>query len=220
MKRLTLWTKLFMGLVLFSIAGSLLSKLTGLDPGPIKPVASLLTILIGVIALSTSVRWWQCILVLAIGATSEIIGIYTGYPFGKYQYTQAWWPTIPLPSSQFFPLLLPFAWFLIAGGCAIALKPLGKPMLVLSPLMATLIDFFMEPVMTRTLGYWRWLEPGPLPGGAPWLNPIGWFATSFIAAFILKQGKGKSQSDDATWVLMSYVILMAALWAIGSTGSA
>ena len=93
-------------------------------------------------------------------------------------------------------------------------------MLVLAPLMATLIDFFMEPVMTRTLGYWRWLEPGPLPGSAPWLNPVGWFATSFIAALILKRGKAKSQIADATWVLISYVMLIAALWAIGSPRSA
>lgn len=212
MKRLSLWTKLFLGLVLFSLAGTLLTRFTSLDPGPIRPVASLLTIAIGFIALARLAKPWQALAVVLLGGGMEICGLYTGYPFGSYRYTSNWWPTIELPQGQPYPLLLPFAWFLIAGGCAIALRPLGKSMLVLAPLLATLIDFFMEPVMTQKLEYWDWTTPGPLPGGAPWLNVVGWFATSLLASLILRKGKG---SDEAAWILTAYVVLIAGLWAVG-----
>lgn len=213
MTRLSLPAKSFLVLVAFSLAGSLLSKSFNLDPGLIRPIVSLLTIATGFYALARTVKLWQASAVVGVGAAAEICGLYTGFPFGDYAYTTVWQPVVALPQNHLFPVAVPFAWFLVAGGCALALRPLGKPMLVLAPLMATLIDFFMEPVMTRTLGYWRWLQPGPLPGGAPWLNMAGWFATSFVAALILQRGKTKN--EESTWILAGYVALVAGLWVIG-----
>lgn len=211
MRTLSIWTKAFLALVVFSIGGLALTAQTGLDPGPIKPVASCLTIVVGFAALAAGTAWWQTVSVLAIGLTAEICGIYTGYPFGEYRYTSDWWPTLCLRDGQAFPALVPLAWFLIAGGCAIALRPLGKSGLFLSPLFATLIDFFMEPVMAQRLKYWTWIEPGPLPGRAPWMNPVGWFVTSFIAAWILSKRPSKSNAD-ATWVLGGFIGLLVGLW--------
>jgi putative membrane protein len=148
-----------------------------------------------------------------VGTGAEVLGIYSGYPFGHYTYTARWWPTIQLSGGYSFPILVPFAWFLVAGGCALALKPIGKSSLVFAPMVATLIDFFMEPVMVRTLGYWRWLDPGPLPGGAPWLNVAGWFGTSFLATWVLSQYKS-AQSDDPPWIVIGFVLLLAGLWLI------
>lgn len=212
------WTKGFLGLVAFSLLGSLLTAKTGLDPGPIKPVASLLTIACGFMALAQLAKWWQIVLVLIVGAAAEVCGLYTGYPFGQYEYTNRWWPIISLPQNQNFPFLLPLAWFLIAGGSALALRPLGKPMLVLAPILATLLDFFMEPVMVNKLGYWRWVGDGPLPGGAPQMNLAGWFGTSLVAALILCRSGKESKSSDPVWVLVGFFILIAGIWAIpGST---
>ncbi len=45
---MTPWLKAYLGLVGFSLAGSLLSRLTGLNPGFIAPAAGLLTIVAGV----------------------------------------------------------------------------------------------------------------------------------------------------------------------------
>lgn len=210
MKDLGRWTKLFLGMVAFSVAGSFLSSRTGLDPGPIKPVASLLTIAFGVLALSKSIKLWQLLSVVAIGATAELVGLFTGFPFGEYEYTKLWWPTIPLKNQLHFPLLLPFAWFLVAGGSVLAVRQWGKAALILAPLLATGIDVLMEPVMTRKLGYWYWVEGGPLPGSAPWTNVLGWLGISFLATLIMLKGSGKAQ--DAVWVLGGYLLLMAGLW--------
>lgn len=207
------WTKAFLGLVAFSILGTAITKATGLDPGPIRPVASLLTILLGFYALARLAKWPHVVAVLGIGAAAELIGLYTGYPFGRYEYTSAWWPTLQLSGGHRFPLLLPFAWFLVAGGCALALRPLGKPAIILAPLMATLIDLFMEPIMVGKLAYWRWIDQGPLPGGAPWLNVVGWFATSLCAALILR--RGKTQSQDPAWILVGYVALLLGIQILG-----
>jgi len=212
-KALSIWTKLFLGLVLFSLAGTLLKATAGVDPGPIAPVASLLTIAIGFIALTQSAHWGYALAVLFVGASAEICGLYTGLPFGRYAYTERWWPIVELPDDHYFPILVPFAWFLVAGGCALAFKAVGKSSMILAPVIATLIDFLMEPVMVKVLGYWRWIEPGPLPGGAPWLNVAGWFLTSLIAAWILSKSKAKG-SEDPVWVLVGFVLLITGLWLI------
>lgn len=215
MRQLSIWTKIFLGLVAFSLAGTLLSAQTAIDPGPIKPVSSMLTLAFGFVALARSIHWGYSIAILIIGAGAEVCGILTCYPYGRYEYTARWWPIIELPGDHLFPLLVPLAWFLVAGGCALTLKPVGKASLILAPTIATLIDFLMEPVMVHVLGYWRWLEPGPLPGGAPWMNVAGWFATSFAAAWIVSKAKPKG-GEDSAWVLIGFISLLAGIWLIAT----
>ena len=82
---------------------------------------------------------------------------------------------------------------------------------MLAPIISTLIDFFMEPVMTRTLHYWEWQNPGPLPGGAPWLNVFGWLLTSFLATLIIGFRPAK-RGTIAPLVLAAYVLLLGVIW--------
>jgi uncharacterized membrane protein len=212
-KQLSIWTKLYLGMIAFSLMGTLLTALTDTNPEPVKPVASLLTIAFGFISIARAAHWGYALAVLLVGAAAEICGVFTGYPFGRYEYTDRWWPTLELSQGHVFPVLVPFAWFLVAGGCSVALKPIGKASLVFAPIVATLIDFFMEPVMVRVLGYWRWIDSGPLPGGAPWMNAVGWFATSLAAAWILGKPKSKNP-EDAAWVVIGFVVLLAGFWLI------
>jgi len=205
-------TALFLGLVAFAIFGSALSKFGNLDPGPIAPVTSLLTILVGVAAIfgPKFYRLWP---VLLLGTTAEIIGLYTGFPFGGYAYTDRWVPVVPLPGEHFFPVILPFAWLLMAGA-AWAISPGQRwSKAVVGGLFAALIDLPMEAVMTGPLRYWQWETAGPLPGGAPITNTLGWFAVATGAGFLLNSisESDRLQRISAGFVLGGFTILLVAL---------
>jgi uncharacterized membrane protein len=216
----------FLGLVAFSLLGSAASRATALDPGPVAPLASAATIVSGVAALALAAARATAagprraalglVAVLLLGLVAEVVGLYTGAVFGRYVYTGAWWPSVGLPEGQAFPLLLPLAWFLIVAGSFMALParwPWAARVLGAAAL-ATLVDLVMEPVMTERLGYWRWDPPGPLPGGAPAHNAIGWLVVSALAAAILYAARFGS-AREARWVLAGFVALVAGLSVVG-----
>lgn len=217
-------TLFFLGLVAFSLLGSLFSKLAKLDPGPIAPVASLLTLAAGLYAAfgaywEVAARPWRRVgIALAIGAAAELVGLATGIPFGRYAYTTVWWPTLPLPGLGPFPLALPFAWLLTAGSATLAASkwldpnvwPWWRPAL-LGGLLAAVLDLAMEPVMAGRLYYWRWLEPGPLPGGAPLANFFGWWGVGVLAGGVLVSGVPRVRSAAPVWVLGGFGVLVVGL---------
>ena len=159
--------------------------------------------------------------VLVLGTVAEVAGVLTGFPFGRYAYTTRWWPVVSLPDGHWFPLQVPFAWFLVVGASLLAVSRLGqgrlgKGSVLLTGALAATIDLIMEPVMTGPLGYWRWLDAGPLPGGAPIANFLGWFATAAVAALALN-AFGAAQAWRAwepTAVLVGHVALVLGIGAI------
>jgi putative membrane protein len=195
---------LYLGLVAFSILGSLMSALTKLSPGPIAPVASALTLLAGLAALyAEHIPTRALVTTLLIGTSAEVIGLATGYPFGRYVYTTAWQPTVQLGQLGPFPLLLPFAWLLMVGAAEGTVGPRPYRVLIVA-LLAAAIDLLMEPVMAGPLGYWKWLDKGPLPGGAPLLNFIGWFAVALLATTVSRQSEAR---PTARYVLAGHLAL-------------
>lgn len=228
---MTPWLKAYLGLVVFSLTGSLLSKATGLNPGFIAPAAGLLTIIAGVGAVfagSFQIDAWKktallLTLVGLVGVTSEVAGLYTGFIFGPYEYTEKWWPTVLLPGDKPFPLLLPFAWMMMAGGAYLAVHrwmPDEKKWLAipLGALLAAMVDLPMEWAMTGALGYWVWTEPGPLPGGAPIMNFVGWVAVSAIAGALLYAGRATDNRRYPEPVIVLGVHLIFTLF-IGLIGA-
>ena len=221
------WYQLFFGLVVFSILGSLAERLLGADPGLIKPIAGAATLCSGVLALLTQIsrdesasKAIKAFLGLVfIGAGSEILGIYTGLPFGKYAYTDAWAPVVVLPGGHFFPVLLPLAWvMMVASGYAITARVLsGFWAIFLCALLATLADLPLEFAVIHSLKYWTWLDPswpiGDVGFGVPILNSVGWFGTSFLGAMVLSRFAPPSESSRniAVRVLGSLTLLMVAL---------
>ena len=203
---------------MFSLCGSLLSKLTGLQPGPIAPIASAATIGFGFVAIFEPIlrtKEKRSIPLLGVAffgsAAVEIIGISTGLPFGTYAYTDAWKPVADINHHN-FPILLPFAWLLIVGASITLCNKFRQPILC-GALLATAIDAIMEPVMTGPLAYWHWNPKGPLPGGASLLNPIGWFATSLIVGLLLKSFPLNQRRIAAT-VLAGHLLLTFGIGAI------
>jgi putative membrane protein len=208
-------------LVAFSLAGSLFSRLAHLDPGPIAPVTALATLAMGCIAAfgplvrEVGGRAWAALgVVLVLGTCMEVAGVLTGFPFGRYAYTDRWWPVVSIAPDVLFPLQLPFAWFLMAGGSYLTViwigqGRLGKLYALFAGLMAALLDLMMEPVMVHRLAYWNWLTPGPLPGGAPLSNFLGWFATTALAAVALNAfGANKAwRTPEPKMVLLGHMAL-------------
>jgi uncharacterized membrane protein len=223
--RQRLFLRIYVGLVTFSIFGTILSRFTGLEPKFIPTVVSVLTLLFGFIIVSYRLRSFsRTIGSLAIGGVTEVVGIYTKFPFGYYRYTSQWQPVILLQGDVYeniyYPLCLPFAWLMIVGAVYLAvpaLKPWPKVFLVGG--LSAAVDFFMEPVMVYKLHYWEWLEKGPLPGGAPVLNFLGWFLVSSAAAMILPRALHtehvtRRMGIEGRTVIGFYCLLMLVIWVV------
>ena len=227
MKNIAALERAYLILIGVGIVGTVFSQIFNIEPGPIKPVTSILIITIATLLIWHHLCQFHPVhkiaitlgAVFTIGTTSEVIGLFTGNPFGEYRYTNAWQPTISLGNRVEFPLLLPFAWVMIVGTVTILAKALLPKSHFLmqsigAALMATLIDFVMEPVLTLSLEYWKWNEPTHI-FCAPWENAFGWFFVSLLGSVPLtyllrvtkKQGENSETKSCAT-VLIAYLSLM------------
>ena len=111
------------------------------------------------------------------GFIVEVIGVNTGYLFGRYQYGNV------LGIKQYgVPLLIGVNWFIIiyctgvisqklstwSNKQLVAMQAEVKPLIQAisfitdGAFLATLFDFVMEPVAVK-LGYWQWLGSGDIP---------------------------------------------------------
>ena len=117
-----------------------------------------------------------CALVLSGGFVIEIIGVKTGWVFGRYEYGHVLQPTL-----AGVPVAIGFAWLAIQlSSLAVvkriaekfALKPVFMP--VLTAVFMLLFDVLMEPAAVY-LQYWHWTE-----GSIPARNYIAWFITGLF----------------------------------------
>jgi uncharacterized membrane protein len=181
--------RLYLFLVCFSAAGHILTNQVRLDPGFIAPLASGATLLCGLVAAHWEywqlgkTAWMRTGAVFVGGATVELIGLKTGFPFGHYAYTGQWMPWIFFPGIGIFPLLLPFAWVLVAGSSS-----LSSRWAIGAAALAAGLDLVMEGALAGKMGYWRWQSVGPLLGHSPWSNSVSWFVLSLVAALVMRRG--------------------------------
>ncbi len=197
------WVRLYAGLTIFACLGSFASQFFHLSPGPIQPIVGILMIGVGVTVVAQEIKESLALAgVVLLASISELCGLFTGFPFGRYEYTNRWFPTLPLPEGHQFPLLLPFAWLMIVGGCLnVALRFCsGWRAAVLSGAFAACIDIAMERAMTDVFGYWTWLSPGPF-GGSPLENVLGWFAVASLASGWIIARRAKIEGEGSPEVL-------------------
>jgi len=215
MRRISIWCWIYLGLAAFSVAGMAYTEHAAINPEFIADFTAAVTLLIGVVAVFEPIfasvgraRGWLCFsAVLLIGAAAELIGIYTGFPFGRYEYTHAWWPAIDLPGGLTYPLLVPFAWTLVVGGAYFWWRAAPTAILI-GALTATLVDLSTEHVLVNRLGYWRWLEPAQL-AGAPYSNYIAWFVVSALALGTLwRLGARPTKRPEPAIVLCAHVTML------------
>lgn len=126
-------------------------------------------------------------IILLGSAVAEYIGTTTGFPFGPYDYTNAFGPRM----LGVLPIAIPLAWLviLLAGRqVLLAYWPeMSRFKLALGVgAIALLTDFNLEFVAWKIRGYWIWYpgQPHP-PAWPPWQNYLSWFVLSALLTLCL-----------------------------------
>ena len=215
---------IYASLALFSVAGVAIGEYFHLHIAKEAKIFGPLTLIAGVIAIYAQISWnekherlqiWKSFLVAgAFGGLAELCGVILGVPFGRYRYTGLWFPTVTIGIYGYYPLLIPLAWILVPGSWALFAGARFRfgPAVLIAATLSTLTDFIMEPVLVHVLRYWVWIRPGPLPGGAPFLNPFGWWVCSAVVAVIFL----RSRLVTRQIVIAVPLIYLAMILAIGT----
>jgi len=128
----------------------------------------------------------------------EIIGLHSGFPFGKYQYGQ----TVAEPAIFNVPIFIPLAWFILINATKqITAKWYYAVLTIIG------IDIILENFATTT-GLWTWQNhTGPLT--APIQNYITWGITTAIGYFIIpKNNTHKQTSQKIITMLLAYMLIV------------
>lgn len=191
--KITLW--LFIGTMVFSIAGMLLLRLVPasmqyfgpyyaqLIKGPTWTYMALLPVL-PVLMYWRSLGWKLMLFFVAcgslVGAASELIGTTTGFPFGMYTYTEMLGPKI----LAHVPYFIPLSWFamsVVSLDLAGRLVPSRWQRIVLAALLMVAWDVSLDPAMGTfaQTTFWYYGVEG-FYYGMPFSNWLGWFGVSLI----------------------------------------
>jgi hypothetical protein len=153
------------------------------------------------IVLPAAERWVLPVAALA-GFAAEALGVATGFPFGRYQYTE----TLS-PSLCGVPMVMAAAWSVL-----IVYARQMTPSPVRGAAWMTAMDLVIDPMAAGRLGYWAWEGTGPYYG-IPWTNFAGWFFVSWILLAAIR--KPPVPSPAAAWLGLSLVLFFTAI-ALGS----
>jgi putative membrane protein len=145
-------------------------------------------------------------LLLLVGVTAvafEAVGLATGFPYGRYTYSDALGPTL-----LGVPFLVPLAWLMMAWPSWVLAERLGRPVrprrrahvrvLAAAGIFAAW-DVVLDPQMVQA-GYWTWADPRPgLPGidTVPLTNLAGWLLAGVVLMSLLDRLVARTAVPDA-----------------------
>lgn len=116
----------------------------------------------------------------------EHIGETTGWPFGRYQYTEMLQPQI----LGIVPVPITLAWLMAGfGSWQLARLALGDRggrfgLAALTGILIVVLDLQIETVATFINSYWTWIDTGPYYQVPP-QNFAGWWGVGFLMALIV-----------------------------------
>lgn len=126
------------------------------------------------------------VICLAVGNIFENVGVLTGFPYGRYYFTDLMGPklsVVPVFLGLAYVGMAYLSWTLgrlILGGAG---KPLVGSRVVTLPLVASFImvawDISQDPVWSTILHAWVWLKGGAY-FGVPVSNFLGWYLTVYV----------------------------------------
>jgi carotene biosynthesis associated membrane protein len=120
-----------------------------------------------------------------VGLAVEALGVATGFPFGRYGYSDALGPRL-----HGVPAVIPLAWTWMAWPAWLAAGAVARRRLArvcLAGLGLAAWDLFLDPQMVAE-GYWHWRRDAPhLPGvpGVPLTNYLGWLLVAMLMMALL-----------------------------------
>ncbi|MBZ0305399.1 MAG: carotenoid biosynthesis protein [Anaerolineae bacterium] len=119
---------------------------------------------------------------------AEFIGSSTGFPFGRYHYTN-----LLQPQLADVPLIIPFAWLMmLPAASAVSTALLRHTRWQQSPLIFAAVsglaftawDLYLDPQMVDK-GLWVWETSGGY-FGIPWVNFLGWWGVSTLITLVIR----------------------------------
>jgi putative membrane protein len=144
----------------------------------------------------------------------ELIGSKSGWPFGTYSYDS----TLGF-SIAGVPLVVPFAWLMMAHPILVIARKLSKKWVFLFGALGLVAwDLFIDPQMVAT-GRWHWTFTGahvPFESTIPLSNAFGWLLSGMGLMALLHQSVPKERRKNGAstlaidiylgWTLFSGVI--------------
>jgi uncharacterized membrane protein len=144
-------------------------------------------------------------LVLLVGVAAvafEAVGLATGFPYGRYTYSDALGPTL-----LGVPFLVPLAWLMMAWPSWVLAERLARPVrpqrraavrILAAAAIFAAWDVVLDPQMVQA-GYWTWADPHPgLPGidTVPLTNLAGWLFAGIVLMTLLDSMVARSSVTD------------------------
>jgi putative membrane protein len=141
----------------------------------------------------------------------ETCGALTGFPFGRYSYTDRFGPELGV-----VPLTIPLAWHVVLTNALFLVRALAPHLPRLGEAagvgaIATLYDAVLEPFAVRVKGYWFWQGSGAVP----LQNYAAWFVISALLAFAFAPAttqRGPRDIRPAILLGATVVLFIAGIW--------
>lgn len=131
------------------------------------------------------------VLVVTAAIAFESVGLATGFPYGRYTYSDSLGPTL-----LGVPFLVPLAWLMMAWPSWLLAEHLARPVrpgrrpvvrIVVAAAVFAAWDVVLDPQLVDA-GYWTWADPQPgLPGidTVPLTNLAGWLLAGLVLMALL-----------------------------------
>lgn len=171
--------------------------ITGGISKPMPWAAPLFLVLAGALAILENRPAWKTMAIAAVvGFSLELMGVHTGYPFGRYAYSDVLFPAI-----AGVPLAIVFAWIIL-----IDFVRAVTPDLLWGSLLMAAIDLVIDPLAAGPLGYWEWFEHGRYYG-IPAINFVGWWLAAVL--ILTMAPKQPLRNAYVGWTVVGFFSILA-----------